>query len=335
MTTHRERMEACIRGEIIDDPPVALWRHFPVDDQTPETLAQAQLDFQAVYDFDLVKVTPASSYSVADWGVEDEWQGNPEGTRTYTRPIIHEPRDWTALRVLKSDAPHLARQLRCLELIRAALGPNTAVLQTIFNPLSQAKHLAGEATLLEHLRGSPEMVRAGLRTITETTKQYIAALKDAGADGVFYAIQHAQRQLLSAAEFETLSRADDLVLLGAAADLWCNMLHLHGEGIHFSSVRDYPAHIVNWHDREAGPALDQAGDTWAGALCGGLSRRTLVYGSADEVRREAASALSSRHRARLLLSTGCVVPIIAPHGNLLAAARAPRLEHGVNGINSD
>ena len=83
MTTHRERVEACLRGEIVDRPPVALWRHFPVDDQSAEALAQAHLAFQSVYNFDLVKVTPASSFSVVDWGVTDEWEGNTEGTRTY------------------------------------------------------------------------------------------------------------------------------------------------------------------------------------------------------------------------------------------------------------
>ena len=48
MTTHKERIQACIQGEVIDHPPVALWRHFPVDDQTPGTLAKAALQ-QAGY----------------------------------------------------------------------------------------------------------------------------------------------------------------------------------------------------------------------------------------------------------------------------------------------
>ena len=43
MTTHKERIQACIQGEIIARPPVALWRHFPVDDQAPGTLAKATL----------------------------------------------------------------------------------------------------------------------------------------------------------------------------------------------------------------------------------------------------------------------------------------------------
>ena len=94
MTSHKERIQACINNEVLDRPPVALWRHFPVDDQNPETLAAATLIFQQTYDFDLVKVTPASSFCVKDWGVEDQWMGDTEGTRRYTRHIIEDARDW-------------------------------------------------------------------------------------------------------------------------------------------------------------------------------------------------------------------------------------------------
>jgi uroporphyrinogen decarboxylase len=31
---HRQRLETCLSGEIPDRMPVALWRHFPVDDQS-------------------------------------------------------------------------------------------------------------------------------------------------------------------------------------------------------------------------------------------------------------------------------------------------------------
>lgn len=323
MTSHRERLQACLHGEIIDRPPVVLWRHFPVDDQAAKSLAAAHVAWQRLYDFDLVKVTPASSYSVQDWGVEDKWEGDSEGTRTYTKRVICEPRDWHKLTVLEPTAPGLARQLECLRLIRGSLGTDTPVLQTVFNPLSQAKHLAGESTLMEHLRAHPHAVEAGLKAIAESTCLFIRAAAAMGIDGIFYAVQHAQARLMSRQDFVHFSCETDLMLLGSAHDLWCNMLHLHGQDVHFEAVSDYPAHIINWHDREAGPPLDEAGRIWRRALCGGLRRQTLVYGTATEVQGEAAEAFASRDHARLLLSTGCVVPIIAPHGNILAARQAP------------
>jgi uroporphyrinogen decarboxylase len=94
---HRQRLETCLSGETPDRVPVALWRHFPVDDQAPDSLAAATAAFQRQYDFDLIKVTPASSFCVKDWGVQDQWQGNPEGTRAYTHYPVQNPEDWSRL----------------------------------------------------------------------------------------------------------------------------------------------------------------------------------------------------------------------------------------------
>jgi len=47
----RERLEATIAGEAVDRPPVALWRHWPVDDQRGDELARASLVFQHTFDF--------------------------------------------------------------------------------------------------------------------------------------------------------------------------------------------------------------------------------------------------------------------------------------------
>src|SRR5512138_2373082 len=139
MTTHKERIQACLDNQTLDRPPVALWRHFPVDDQDPKSLAEATLHFQRTFDFDLVKVTPASSFCLKDWGIEDEWRGATEGTREYTRPVIQNPEDWTRLEPLDPFTGYLGQQLHCLRLIIYELGPTTPVLQTIFSPLSQAK----------------------------------------------------------------------------------------------------------------------------------------------------------------------------------------------------
>src|SRR5688500_4983250 len=156
MTTHKERIQACINNENLDRPPVALWRHFPVDDQNPEALAAATLNFQRAYDFDLVKVTPASSFCVKDWGVEDKWMGHTEGTRQYTKHVIEDPGDWEKLPSLDPTSAHLAGQLTCLRLIRDDLGPDTPLLQTIFSPFAQAKYLAGNDKIISHLRLYPD-----------------------------------------------------------------------------------------------------------------------------------------------------------------------------------
>lgn len=319
MASHRQRLESCLSGKKTDRPPVALWRHFPVDDQTPEALAAATLRWQEIYDWDLVKVTPASSFCLKDWGVEDAWKGDGEGTRAYTKRIVFQPEDWSRLTALGPDSPRLAAQLKCLALIRKKLPRETPLVQTIFSPLAQAKNLAGGETLLTHLRQHPEQVKHGLQVIAETTRAFIAAARETGIDGLFYAVQHAQAQLLTEAEFFEFGRSFDLPVLEAAKPLWLNLLHLHGENVYFDAVADYPVQVINWHDRDTSPSLSEALSRFPGALCGGLRRETMVYQDAAAVRAEALDAVEQTGGRRLLLGTGCVVPIIAPHGNLLAA----------------
>jgi uroporphyrinogen decarboxylase len=319
MTTHRERIQAALRGETVDRPPVALWRHFPVDDQNPQSLAEAHLYYQQNYDFDLMKVTPASSFCLKDWGVEDEWVGDTEGTRRYTKRIIHSPEDWESLTVLEPSSPHLAQQLECLRLIRTSLSPDTPLLQTIFSPLAQAKNLAGSDLLLEHLHHHPSSVMKGLKTIAETTRLFIEAARATGIDGIFYAVQHAQKQFLSYEQYKVFGLLFDRETIEPAVDLWCNMLHLHGQQVYFELATELPFQIVNWHDRETPPTLSEAHQFFKGIVCGGMRQGTLVYRDADEVRQESADAIQQTTGKRFLLGTGCVVPVIASHGNLLAA----------------
>jgi len=318
MLTHRKRLENCLAGQSPDRPLVALWRHFPVDDQSANGLANASLVFQQTFDWDLVKVTPSSSYCLKDWGVDDVWKGSAEGTRDYTRRVIQRPEDWEKLPVLNPKKGHLGEALECLRLLIHELGEDTPIIQTIFNPLSQAKNLAGGQTLLVHARQHPEALQKGLEIITESTRLFIEAVAWTGVDGIFFAVQHAQYSLLSQAEYELFGRSYDLQALEPAQQMWLRMLHLHGLDVMFDLFTDYPVNILNWHDRETPPALGQAQQDFKGIVCGGVSQNTLAYGTREQVRREALEAIQDTAQERLMLGTGCVTPIIAPYGNMNA-----------------
>lgn len=319
MTTHRERLQACLAGEQPDRTPVALWRHFPVDDQSPETLAAATLHWQRVYDFDFVKVTPASSFCLKDWGVDDVWEGHTEGTRRYVKRVITGPRDWSLLPELNPTSEHLAAQLECLRLIKKGLAPETPFIQTVFSPLAQARNLAGNETLLSHLRLYPEEVLRGLDVIARTTRKFVAAALETGIDGIFYAIQHAQTSLLSLEEYKTFGLPFDQEVLEPANGSWLNVLHLHGKDVHFPLLSSFFFPVVNWHDRETSPTLSEARKTFQGVTCGGLRQDTLALGNPAQVKEEAEDAIQQTRGRKFILSTGCVVPVIAPHGNILAS----------------
>lgn len=316
----RERLEATIAGQAADHIPVALWRHFPGDDQSPDSLADATIAFQRRWDFDFVKVTPASSFQINDWGVLDQWIGNIEGTREYIHHPIERSADWRALRPLDPRARSLGNQLRCLDLIVKAL-PDTPVIQTIFSPLAQAKNLAGER-LLTDMRENVADFKAGLEIITQSTMAFVKEVVSSGAAGIFYAVQHAAAALLSRDEYTSFGREYDLRILELlkGTHAWLNVLHIHGDHIYFDQVADYPVQVWNWHDRETAPSLKTGLTQINGAACGGLSRdMVMLCGKPDAVRYEVTDAIEQTGGRRYIVGTGCVMMIPTPEVNIKTA----------------
>ncbi|MBU0705422.1 MAG: uroporphyrinogen decarboxylase, partial [Chloroflexi bacterium] len=236
---------------------------------------------------------------------------------------VQSPDDWHELALLDPVQGRLGAQLRCLRLIAGEMGGETPFIQTIFNPLSQAKNLVGKERLLVHLRRYPDAVRAGLEAITETTVRFVNAVRETGAAGLFYAVQHAQYGLLSEEEYATFGRPYDLRVLEAAQGLWLNVLHLHGVDVMFDLLADYPVQVINWHDRETWPTLAEGQRRFSGAVCGGLQRwEVVVRGDPAQVQAQAADAISQTGGRRFILGTGCVTPIVAPTSNIRAARKA-------------
>jgi len=320
--TKRERLEATFAGQPTDRPAIALWRHWPADDQRAGDLARSTVEFQQRYDWDFVKCMPASNYCIADWGAQDAWVGNEEGTRQWGPRVIQQPEDWARLQVLDPKRGMLAEMHEAMRLIGAGLGKDVPFIWTIFNPLAQAKNLAGERLLCD-IRQHPDAVKSGLETITESCVRFVEGARDTGLSGVFLALQHATYDLLSEAEYREFGRPYDLRILEAAQGLWLNLVHLHGEHVMFDLVSHYPVQIINWHDRETPPSLSEALPRFPGALVGGLHRTaTVLRGTPEAIRAEIQSALDATHSRRLVIGTGCVMWITTPVGNIRAAREA-------------
>jgi uroporphyrinogen decarboxylase len=319
---HQERILACINGNPVDRPPLVLWRHFPVADQDPGEHAKATLDFQNRFDFDLIKVSPSSSYCLVDWNVKDEWRGNPEGTRDYIHYPITVPEDWKNLQQLDPNRGFLSKTIDAIKLIQKQKEKNTPIIQTIFSPLSQAKNLIGKDNLALHLRKFPEALITGLETITASIFDYLSVLQSLDVDGIYYAVQHAQYSQLSDSEFEQFCRQFDLRILNACRDFSIRVLHIHGNNIMLNSVKDYPVNLINWHDRESEFSLQDGKLLTNSAVCGGISQKAITLGNPDQVIAEVINTWEESDKNRTCIGTGCVIPVITPEVNIYAARKA-------------
>ena len=316
---HWTRIEAAIAGGTGDGVPVALWRHFPEDDQDPATLAKRTLEWQQAWDFDLVKFMPSGTYSVEDWGAKSVYEGAANGARAISAPGIQQIEDWRRLPRLDPRRGVLGAQNEALRIAAKALGGRAPILQTVFSPLTTARKLAGEP-LLAHLREDPGAVEAGLRTITDTTIDFSLAALEAGAHGLFFATQLATTDVLGVEDYRRFGTRFDLEILEAVRSRSrVSMLHLHGKRIMFDLLADYPVQLINWHDRLTAPTLAHALQKFKGAVTGGVEElEVLVSGSEQDVRAQVRDAIAQTAGRRLVIGPGCVAGIAAPDRNIRA-----------------
>lgn len=322
---HWTRIEAAIAGEQTDRVPVALWRHFPVDDQDPGTLAALTLEWQRAWDFDLVKFMPSGTYSVEDWGAKSVYQPNYNGARMIAVPGVKRAGDWRRLARLDPRKGVLGAQNEALARAAKELRGTVPILQTVFSPLTTARKLAGDA-LLEHLRSDPDAVEAGLRTITDTTIDFLLAALEAGAHGLFFATQLATTDLLTVPEYGKFGVRFDLEVFKAIkTKTRLNMLHLHGENVMFDLLAGYPVEMINWHDRLTAPSLENALSKFKGVVVGGVEERELlVSGGPQAVRAQVRDAIGQTGGRRLVVGPGCVAAIAAPAHNIRAVIEEAR-----------
>ncbi|MDE3088201.1 MAG: uroporphyrinogen decarboxylase [Chloroflexota bacterium] len=353
---HRERVHAALKSQPVDRVPVALWRHFPNDDLRAETLAARVVEFQKKFDFDFVKVTPASGYPAEMYGAAFRDGKNREGTRVYVARPVNALGDWDKLVPLDAKNPVFARETAALKLIRQQLGgdgaasqgdarltadshvprdaaPDVPILQTIFSPLNSAHNLAGER-LFDDLRAQPEVLHRALKALTETTARFAVESLRAGADAIFFATQMATRKYLSEDEFRKFGAAYDLQVLDAirAAKSDFVFLHIHGIDIYFDLLAQWPVDVLNWHDRRTAPSLKGAREiSRAGgsaveskrALSGGINEwDTLAAKSRDAVSAEVRDALAQTGGRGFIVAAGCVIPVDTPEENIRAVIEA-------------
>jgi uroporphyrinogen decarboxylase len=326
----RERVAAALRGEAIDRVPVSFWGHDYVREWSPEGLAEAMLSNYHTNDWDYMKVNPRASYHVEDWGCKLRPSGNPLAGPAFTEVAVKEPGDWRRLRPLEPDRGVLGEQLRALRLIAQDLKGEAYFMQTIFNPLSVAKYLAGNQTqpVLTSIEDNPGALLAALEVITQTFATYAQACLEAGASGIFFATTGwASTDLLREDQYRRFGMEFDLPVLEAAQrGTHLNVLHNCGSHIMFDLLADYPVHAISWAATlPENPNLAAGKDRTTKAVMGGISEKTtLRNGPPEAVAEEARRAIDSTGGRRLLLAPGCSIPPETPRENLEAVVQVVR-----------
>jgi uroporphyrinogen decarboxylase len=300
--TKRELFRAAVRGDAVARPPVTAWVHFLSDHLTGEETARLHLRFLEAYDWDLLKVMNDYRYPV------------PAGVQTY-----EDPASVRAFKPLGLEAPAFAEQLKCLQALRAALGPDVPLADTMFDPYQQMLRNVGfsEApNLWKHRRET----LAALEAVTETIVRYIRAVKAQGVEALFLSINGAIRDGFPRGStrevYETFQRPFDRRLLEAAEGM-VRILHIHGVGLEPQRVLDYPCEVVSLSDRLPGnPSLAELRRMTDKCLMGGLDETRIQERTLPALAREVDDAIAQAGVRKLILAPGCTIPSFSPRRTL-------------------
>ena len=340
--TKRARVDAALHGEPVDRVPVSAWRHFIPEERRPEALAQISLAHFHGFDWDWLKVNPRATYYAEAWGNRYDYEQYDSVLPKLVDGPLHSPADLAKIEAVNPTGGVFAEQIELVRLIKAGIG-EAHFLQTVFSPLSvlaflvarPARHTVAAAVqaqyddLRRYLHANPQGAHAALQAITTTLAAYAAALVEAGASGLFYAIVKLARQgILTVAEYEEFGKPYDLQVLQAVQGAPFNLLHICGPAVYFDTVNTYPVHALNWASiGQLNPTLGEVNGRTAYALVGGVDELgTLQHGTPEAVIREARAAIQATQGRHFLLTPGCGVSVDTPAANLpalrLAAARA-------------
>jgi len=321
---YRALLERRLGGEPCPAVPVLFWKHHPVADQDGAALCRATLDFQASFDCDVVKISPAATYQLPDYGLRDAWLGDPIGRRAVTARVIRRPEDWTRLPSLDPRRGFVARFGECVRMVRAEAAREVPVIITVFDPISQAVTLAGEGLIRAHLAEVPDAVKTGLNRITENTVALISHLISRGADGIFLACQYATRRDITLAVFEHHGIPAIHACLQAMSRAPLNMVHVHGAPIHdepFARLGGVTIHYDMWAGNPPPQRFLDAGSAVATGPSPGL-----LYADTPDSEVTAACGPVSEAGGRTILSPGCSVPLAVTDRRLRLLSAAARRE---------
>jgi uroporphyrinogen decarboxylase len=323
--SHRDRIEMILAGERPDRYAASFWRHFFHKENNAEGTAQAMLDFQRQFDWDFMKINPRADYHIEDWGLKQIWSRDEFKKHTKTAFPVNSPDDWQRIQALPLTSPALAEHLKVVSLIRKGSSKELPLLMTVFTPISIAGRMVKDHQLLvDHLHRHPEKVHAALRGITETFKHFVVELRNAGADGIFYATTHwASTDLLTWEEYQEFGIPYDLEVIQATETDSLNLLHVCAGNNYLRqlSALDYRSKLVNWDASDpTNVPLDRADEFLSGkTLVGGVDYRGwLIHSRPDEIVTLIDELKRKHDSAQLIIGPGCSIEPTTPMDNLKA-----------------
>lgn len=318
--TKFERLKAAIAGKEVDRVPVALWRHFSVVDQDPVSLAEAQYNDAVKYDYDFIKLMPFGLYSIQPWGAQIRFTCKVNQPPEVTEYGIKAVSDWKNIDKVPAYFGSYGKQIELARHVSRLSKGSVPFIQTLFSPLTSARKLAGDRVFAD-MRSEPEIIKAALQAITDTTLDFIRENINAGVSGFFLATQCCNKDQISEEEYHEFEEPYMLQMINSFKDeTFLNIGHLHGDNGMFEDFAALPFTAINWHDRWTWPSLGEARKLTDKCLVGGMreipyydktgkkiKESPLMSENVIEITEHIHESISAVNGRGLIIAPGCCV----------------------------
>lgn len=329
--TGADRIKKAIRGEKVDRVAIAGWMHTPLVDRNVTDFVRKTIQMTDYYGWDLVKVMTNGHFMTQAYGADIDYSIDPESwSGTVLRYPVQRIEDVRDLSVIEVKGSSLEAEVEVVRLLKEHYGDKLPILATVFNPITSLQETISSLNpfFVKHMMvHHKKELHKGLENMTQTVRNYMDALVDAGCDGFFFASQYCMRSIISTAQFEEFCKPYDVALLNHIKDkTWFNMLHVHGSAdLLMKEYLTYPVQAVNWENAPAGVAEDrvssiaQVREMTDMVLMSGIDQTSDFYvqgNNRDVVKKRMVDRLNTAKRectdGRFVFAPGCTLPLDAP-----------------------
>jgi len=317
-------------GNVDEQIPLALWKHHPDVDRSPEGLAREEIAFHRKFDSDVMKISFFGHYPCIDFGCEAEYDGATSGSTTLTKAAISQASDWEVLDKPDVMEGEFGSQVRAVELIHDYTQDKVPTMATIFDGPMVADKIC-DKELAKYLEETPEIITSALDMITDVMIDFARATLETGADGLFIASQHSTKASISDAHYKEFILPQDLKLIsklrGKAKFI---VMHLHArepnEEIRFDAIsKTKGLDAINWEDQTSSLSLREGKRISKKTVFGGIDHNGIFRtGTPEEAQTQVLEAIDKAGFEHLFVAPGCVITVDTSEDNIQAVKDAVR-----------
>ncbi len=305
--THKERVIAALEGREPDGVPALFSVHFLDPVTKARLLGQASIDAHLKFfreaDGDFAKIM---------------YEYRPPETE-----VIRTPEDFD--RLVGRDFAYMDQQLDFCKILTAQTDPDLFLTGTLygiwhgaFMPLMNMgkKYTMDDALMLltTLLRWNDKPVLAAMQRLTDGLCRLATRyIKEAGLDGVYYAVSQGSKKWLSDEESLRWVKPFDLQIMKAIKDAggYC-ILHICQADVGMDRFdKDYAALAdgINWGVYDAPMSLEEGRARWGKTIIGGMANHkgSLVDGPEEAVREEVQGIIKKFGRKGFILGADCTL----------------------------